>query len=332
VAGTVGGAHVSDDEGKTWRRVTDPALSVLAIAAHPARPNRVILGTEGSGSWVSEDGGSTYRDSTRGLTNVRVMALAGDGERVFAAVNHAGAGSGVYASLDGGRTFTGKPVALPTVLGLAADDGRVWAATERGLYERNAQGWRRVPELGEARVDQVVANGGRVVAATAGKIHELRPQGSARFAEVPYHHGPPRSAALAASRLWVSDGKGLYRLGDGTNHAVAAPFAGGGLAAAGTGVLLAGKGGVWARDGLAAAWRELSPHQARALPTGDARYPVLLVESEGARLLEGGSGRLVNLPLPVPARDVAAALITGDRVLLGTSGHGLLAAPLPGAP
>ncbi len=329
VAGTVGGAHVSDDQGKTWRRVTSPDLSVLAIAAHPARPDRVILGTEGAGIWVSEDGGSTYRDSTRGLTNLRVMALAADGQRVFAAVNHAGPGSGVYASLDGGRTFPGRPVALPTVLGLAAEGGRVWAATERGLYQRGAQGWHRVAELGEARVDQVEAAAGRVVAAAAGKLYELRPQGPKRFAEVPYHHGPPRSTALAATGLWVSDARGLYRLGDGSNHAVAAPFAGGGLAAAGGGVLLAGKGGVWARDGLAAAWRELSPQPARALRTGDARYPVLLVGSETARLVEGAGGRLVPLPLPVPARDVAAALVAGDRVLLGTSGYGLLSAPLP---
>ncbi|HZI63423.1 MAG TPA: hypothetical protein VFE44_01515 [Thermoanaerobaculia bacterium] len=332
VAGTVGGAHISDDQGKTWRRVTDPALSVLAIAAHPARPGRVILGTEGTGIWVSEDGGETYGDSTRGLTNVRVMALARAGDRLFAAVNHAGPGSGVYASLDGGRTFPGRPIVLPTVLALAADGGRVWAATEAGLYERNALGWRRVAELGQGRVDQVEAAGGRVVAASGGKIFELRPQGSTRFTEVPYHHGPPRSAALVASGLWVSDAKGLYRLGDGTNHAVAAPFAGGALAPAGDGVLLTGKKGVWTRAGLASAWRELSPRPARALATGDARFPALLVESDGARLVEAGSGRLVPVELPVLPRDVAAALIAGDRLLLGTSGHGLLGAPLPGAP
>ena len=159
---------------------------------------------------------------------------------------------------------------------MAADRGRVWAATERGLYQRGDQGWRRVAQLGEARFDQ--RRGRRRARGRGRRRQALRAapagaQGSTGFVEVPYHHGPPRSAALAASGLWVSDAQGLYRLGDGTNHAVAAPFRGGGLAAVGAGVLLAGKGGVWTRDGLAAAWRELSPRPARALADRRCRLP-----------------------------------------------------------
>src|SRR6185295_16780460 len=45
LAGTVAGLHVSSD-GVKWQRVGDPALSIQAIAFHPARPDRILLGTE----------------------------------------------------------------------------------------------------------------------------------------------------------------------------------------------------------------------------------------------------------------------------------------------
>jgi hypothetical protein len=38
------------------------------------------------------------------------------------------------------------------------------------------------------------------------------------------------------------------------------------------------------------------------------------------------------LELPVPARDLSSALVVGGTLLIGTSGYGVLAGPLPEAP
>ncbi|HEY4588599.1 MAG TPA: YCF48-related protein, partial [Thermoanaerobaculia bacterium] len=80
LAGTVAGLHVSDDGGKTWRRVGDPGISIQSIAFHPSQPDRLIFGTEGSGAWISEDGGLTLRPSTAGMINTRVSAFAVHGK------------------------------------------------------------------------------------------------------------------------------------------------------------------------------------------------------------------------------------------------------------
>ena len=60
IAGTVGGLYLTGDGGATWRH-GGPDLTVLDLAWHPAKPERVVIATEGSGVWISEDGGSTLR-------------------------------------------------------------------------------------------------------------------------------------------------------------------------------------------------------------------------------------------------------------------------------
>ncbi len=99
LAGTVAGLYASDDGGISWSLRTSPELVIATISHHPARPRRVYLGTEGSGIWVSDDGGDSFRPSSRGLTAARVADLVrlASGE-VLAAVRHAGPDSGIYRS------------------------------------------------------------------------------------------------------------------------------------------------------------------------------------------------------------------------------------------
>jgi photosystem II stability/assembly factor-like uncharacterized protein len=132
LAGTVAGLYVSDDGGASWSRRTSPELAIGAIAHHPGRPQRVYLGTEGSGVWVSEDGGDSFRPSNHGLTAARVADLVPlpSGE-LLAAVRHAGPDSGVFSSRDGGLSFSGPDSALPTVLQLSGAASRPFAAPVR---------------------------------------------------------------------------------------------------------------------------------------------------------------------------------------------------------
>ena len=337
LAGTVAGLYVSDTGGTTWARHTDDGLSIQSIAIHPERPRRVLLATEGAGVWVSEDGAESFAPSVRGMTNLRVAALAAAGPELLVAVNHAGPRSGIHVSTDGGRTFAPEPARLPTVLDLAVHRGRAYAATEKGLFERRGGEWRRVAELGEARVEQIAASGSQLVARTATGLFELadEPGGAgARFVPRPFKHGVPRSAAFHQGDLWVSGADGLYRLTRDVNDTVVSPFGGGRLDTAGDRLFLwSAQKGIWTRADEGSLWVELTAAKsAKIVRTGDARYPIILVEGDRAELYVAADRELRKLDLPIPGREIASALIQGDRLLLGTSGHGLLIGDLEPEP
>lgn len=321
LAGTVAGLHVSEDGGRNWKPAGDPALSVMSIAFHPARPGRVLLGTEGSGVWLSDDGAATFRRSSSGMTNTRISALALSGDDLLVAMSHAGPLSGVYISKDRGRTWAAEFAPLPPVLDFAARDGKVWAATERGLYERRGSGWVRLRELGEGRVEQVVTDGERVVARTPDSLFELTGD---RFVPRPLPQGAPRSIAFYGDALWVSDAKGLYRLTDKAKDPVPSPASGGRLQRLQDQLLLWGPGGAWVRGSGESLWVELTDKPSRVLPTGDPRFPALMVSGETARIFDRQAHKFRILEVPLPARDISAALVVDGRLLLGTSGYGLL--------
>jgi len=354
LAGTVSGVFASADGGRSWRRLSDPALSVSAIAFHPSRPNRILIGTEGSGVWVSTNGGADFFRASQGMTATRVGALAFAGGDLLVAVNHAGPLSGIYVSRDRGKSFTADFTYLPTVLDLAVAGGRAYAATTGGLFERRGASWQRLPELGTERVEQLVVDEGapaaaaaaatagagassppregprpRVVARTPQAIFELE---KGVFVRRPWKHGPPRSAAFYGGALWVSDPGGLFELTRDANHTVASPSAGGRLLRLGEQLLLAGANGAWARPDPAGEWVQLTGEPSRVLPTGDSRFAAVLVAGGVLRLYDRESHTFHALQVPVPARDVDAALVMDGRLLLATSGYGVLARDLPAAP
>ncbi len=326
LAGTVSGVFASPDYGKSWHRISDPALSVSALGVHPARPHRILVGTEGAGMWMSTDDGGDFFRASRGMTATRVGALAGAGSDLLVAVNQAGPVSGIYVSHDGGRSFANDFSPLPTVLSMTTYGGHVYAATEHGLYERLGADWHRLAELGTERVEQLLVEAGSPpVARTAEGLWELSPKGV--FVRRPYKHGPPLSAALYGGALWVSDAQGVYRLTADANHTVPAP-APGRLQRIGDDLLLAGPGGTWARPAPDADWVQLTTGASRLIPTGDARYAALLQSGDTLRLYDRDTHSFHPLPVPVPARDIGSALILGGQLYLGTSGYGVLTRPL----
>jgi photosystem II stability/assembly factor-like uncharacterized protein len=323
LAGTVSGVFASADLGKSWHRISDPALSVSALAVDPARPGRIIVGTEGAGVWLSTDGGGDFFHSSRGMTATRVGALARSGDDLLVAINHAGLSSGVYVSHDGGKTFGADFSPLPTVLQLATVGTRAYAATVSGLYERRGADWHRIPELGTQRVEQLLAAPGQPpLARTPDGLFELSPKGL--FQRRPYKHGPPLSAAYYGGALWVSDAKGVYELTHDANHDIPVPAAGGRLHVLGDDLLLAGPSGAWVRPAPDADWLPLATGASRLIATGDPRYSALLQSGDTLRIFDRDTRKLRLLPVPFPARDIAAALVIGDQLLLGTSGYGVL--------
>ncbi len=333
LAGTVAGLHVSTDGGLTWKRTGDPALSIQAIAWHPKRPDRIFLGTEGSGVWVSDDAAASFHPASEGMANTRVSALAAFGDDLLVGVSSAGPLSGLHVSRDRGRTFdtAGSDFTpLPTVLDFAWHEGRIYAATERGLYERRGAAWFRLKELGESRVEQILIDGPRLVARTAGGLWELR---NGTFVELPFAHGAPRSAAFFGGALWVTGGEGVYRLsgiGGSTNDTIAAPVAGGRLYRLQDQLLLWGPGGSWVRTAEGGDWQALTAKASRLLSTGHERWPSLLVSGDTVRLYDREARKFRVIEVPVPARDISAAVIMDGRLMLGTSGYGVLIRELAG--
>lgn len=331
LAGTVAGLYISEDNARSFTRRSPEELPVLAIAHDSDRFDRILLGTEGGGVWRSVDGGATFHEASRGMSGLRISGVVLHRHELLVAVRHAGPLSGVYTSLDGGLTFDSEPHPLPTILGLTDAGDRVYAATEEGLWMRWVGEWRRVDEVGTGRVQEVAAVDGRVVARTPTGLWERGPDGF--FAQVEYLHGPPRSMAITGKALWVTDGEGVYRLTEGENHEIVTPFADGRLSAIAGEVLLVGDGGLWRRDEGNDAWESMSRTPVSAIETGDERYPLLVLQDVWkAELLKADSAELLDVELPVPPRDVSAAFVLDDRLLIGTSGYGVLHRPLPQPP
>ncbi|MFY9824469.1 MAG: hypothetical protein WAM82_24045 [Thermoanaerobaculia bacterium] len=326
LAGTVAGLHVSDDGGKTWRRIGDPGISILTIAYHPAKPQRIVVATEGAGVWTSDDGGTTLRPGSGGMINTRVGAFAVAGKELMVAVNHAGPFSGVYSSHDAGKSF-GDFASLPTVRDLAVYKGRVFAATENGLFERRGKGWHWVRDLGVGLVEEFITEGPRLLARTPDAIFEFNGK---LFVRRSFQHGAPRSAAYYGNALWVTDSQGLYRLTADSSSPVPAPFPGGRLQPLEGQLLLWGTGGTFTRTGADGDWTELTTDSSRLLATGDARFPAVMISGDAVRLFDREVRKFQPLAIPVPARDIAAARVIDGRLLLGTLGYGVLARDLPG--
>lgn len=361
LAGTVAGAYLSTDRGASFRRTTPESLAVLAIAYHPARPDRILIGTEGAGIWSSTDAGESFRARPVAMRNLRVPALDQDGAHLFAAVAHAGPASGIYRSPDGGSSFEPLPSELPTVLAMVTAGGRLFVATERGLFERERPAgfdaenvapmrFQRVAELGDRRVEQLAAAAGRVVARTREALFELQtgvPGG--RFHPLALggppaagHRAPsgPRSVALAAGDLWVLRDDGLARMVSGKLQAASLPYPpapGSALFSVADDLHYSGREGLFRRDSLSGAWLPVRSGPVRAIATGNARYPYL-VEAQGALALHAlpapasaaaGEGDWLAIDLPYPAGETLSALVVGDRLLLGSSGFGVWQALLP---
>jgi photosystem II stability/assembly factor-like uncharacterized protein len=114
-AGSSRAIYRSEDGGNTWEQVSGGedgwgAAGVRAgfpidFQVDPRNPQRIFANEYGGGNFLSEDGGKTWVDASRGYSGAQVRAVAVDPSqpgRVLAAAR-----SGIFTSSDGGSNWVG---------------------------------------------------------------------------------------------------------------------------------------------------------------------------------------------------------------------------------
>ncbi|MDP9361703.1 MAG: hypothetical protein M3P29_09645 [Acidobacteriota bacterium] len=190
-AGSVAGLYHSHDGGKSWYVISDESLVVNTIALHPQRPDRVILGVEGDGVYLSNDNAKTFTRMCDGLRNLTITSVAADASQpksVYAAVAFGGASSGIYRSANAGATWTKIGANdLPPVLSLVVtEDAEVKfvAGTEKGFFwSSDGEQWTQAPPASApVRVDKVLRfNKARYFAATSEGVFTSRDSGKSWY-------------------------------------------------------------------------------------------------------------------------------------------------------
>jgi len=197
-AGTWGsGVFVSADGGRTWSSTNDGLTAYHVNCLVPAAPvsDRVYCGTtdglfvkEGQDAWTAVPGVSGV--------DARTFLIQPDGTEMYVGLGWGGEGPNVLASHDGGQTWKPADERLPTghVFCLACDveDGRLFAGTDRGVYQktRGNPGWRRLGgNLPEARVFSLATAEGHCLAATARGLFGIA-RGATRWTHLSYPLAP----------------------------------------------------------------------------------------------------------------------------------------------
>ncbi len=346
-AGTVAGLYRSHDRGKSWYVVSDESLVVNSVALDPQRPDRIILGVEGDGIYVSEDRGKTFTRSCDGLRNLTITSVAADPvveKRVYASVVFGGASNGIYESEDAGVTW--KKLAttdVPQVLSLVVtedEEMKFIAGTEKGFYwSSNGSEWTQAaPSNAPLRVDKVVRyNKLRLFAATSEGVFTSRDAGKSWYRLAGSDN---RTVDLAVGML--GDKRALFALTsvgvmvfDGAQWAPieGAPAKGRTLAVRSAGdaqlLFVAGVQGVRAGEVDAGRqWREAEAPDAQfAAVFGEGQH-VFLTARQQREVLVAAPDHPEWRSLPLPSRSAEVTAIALDpfdahRLYCGTLGEGI---------
>lgn len=209
-SGTTEGLWKTIDAGATWRPVTSLRTVVNAISIHPARPERVVIGTKYGGVMVSDDGGNSFRYSNHGFVNRHVSVLLDDRGvpgRVYAATLFSGFEAGLYRSDDGGNTWrvTGRGLEAQDIYSLlqSTNDKVFYAGTNAGLFKStdHCETWTRVGGTPAAKVavKKVARRSTTAVSVASGSIRD-------RVTDMAYYEDSKIRTVLIAS--W----NGLFKM------------------------------------------------------------------------------------------------------------------------
>jgi photosystem II stability/assembly factor-like uncharacterized protein len=158
IAGTLDGAYVTGDGGKTWRRTTANSGGfhhIESVAIHPVDPRVLFVGTWRLAHRSGDSGRSWIRINSGMLYDSDVFSLAIDPRNP--GVMFAGACSGIYRSTNRGSVWTRLKI-LPDRFGVRAhvvlvdpvDSKRIYGGTTEGLFisQDGGKTWKRSTRAG----------------------------------------------------------------------------------------------------------------------------------------------------------------------------------------
>ncbi len=176
----------SEDDGRTWRKISDGGgapVAFQAIAVSRAAP-RTIYGFEGpAGLVVSRDGGTSWRPAGKAPAEIFDLALSPDDPSDLLAATR----TGLFRSRDGGTSWSrihqatapattvkilggGRIMAFVYGLGLieSGDDGANWSVLTGGFQDRALMSL-AIDPAGSGKMYATVDSGSVVVSDDGGK-------------------------------------------------------------------------------------------------------------------------------------------------------------------
>lgn len=345
------GVAKSVDGGTTWRELGQRSAYVMSQWVDGSNTQRMLVGGLAGFAWLTEDGGTRWRDASAGLPRADLLALAGcpDGT-LYAAADRTGVWSTAASSLTTWRRTAGTELDGVQVLSLACDprSGFLYAGTNtKGVYLSMNKGvnWAPVSTgLSGTIVATVLPSPGqawRIWAGTRNGVVSRSNDAGLNWTALPTGLPTTGVNALAESSdgtLYAATGSGVFKLaaGGSTWAGVNSGLPGGSVWAlwadpANAQRLLAAPaaGKVYVSTNGGTSWSAL---------TSDATAPVANLGGDAQRLyagtlgngliwLAGGSSFSAAQPadaIPAVSTALAVDATSASTIYVGTGGQGVL--------
>ncbi len=262
--GTTTGLYASTDNGRTWTRI-GPDDPYTAIYAATGVGTTIVAGTHGSGIYRSTNNGTTW--AVQGwpigwVNSLIALYSPTTGVNIVAASR-----SGIYVSVDTGRSWTGPCAGIPPATeatSFAVTSSSLFAGTANGVYRSTDGGLNWTP----AGLSGTALNSIAVVASPVGAAGKI--------------------VAASGSAIYLSadDGATWTRISAGLPSGTI-----GSIAAAGSKIVTICNGSIYNTTNDGATWS--------AANTGGLYFPAQTLFSNGAILLAGAtrSGLFISTDL-----------------------------------
>jgi photosystem II stability/assembly factor-like uncharacterized protein len=138
---TIQGFFKSTDGAKTWQNLSSGLNStyILCIAVDPIVPNRLVIGTKSDGLYLSNDGGSTWKNAWFERTDKQVISVHIATDGMF----WAGTVRGLFYSKNQGETWMDGKISgrVDAVITHPQDPNKVWCSKlYKGIYFSSDKG------------------------------------------------------------------------------------------------------------------------------------------------------------------------------------------------
>ncbi len=326
-AGTTEGLWKTTDEGKNWKRMSDPEVVVNDVLIDPRNSQRVLLATDRSGVLASDDSAATFTTSNHGYTHRYVSAILADNAEpstLYIGVVNDREFGGVFFTHDGGQSWQQKSSGLDgrDVFTLKqASSGTLIAGTNRGVFElvKGSSAWHPINNVVlEKTVSRTVTlkSGKKKVISSTTSTHSLL-EGRVNDTDL----GPSRWFAATSAGLFTSKDQGKVWMGG--------PVAGEkdfvSVQAQGDLVVAATHSGVLVSQNAGIAWQPaaLASYPINIRGVTVAPEGIIFVATREGAFRSADSGQSWNhVVAGLPDKDITSVAYDGTRRrLLATSGQ-----------